>query len=199
MWNISKFLPRDGMDSGPDGVKQDVEIEGLQTFDSIDFAKTWLRSQLRHRKLTKVIRSMKSYGLGSITDILLCMIPALRSRNLLPDQAILRLMPRVGPGRGWVKTATCHKKLVETIKTKGEKLNEDDKLNVAIAVATVDFLSSAHEPYDEQMTPPSDLCRELEAIERHLKSPKFAGIMAKLQPVYRRQDRHEIFSRILKK
>ncbi|KAK1707296.1 ankyrin repeat-containing domain protein [Colletotrichum lupini] len=108
------------------------------------------------------------------------MIPALSSRNLLPDQGIPRLMPRVGPGRGWVKTATCHKKLVETIKTKGEKLNEDDKLNVAIAVATVDFLSSAHEPYHEQMTPPSDLCRELEAIERHLESPKFAGIMAKL-------------------
>ncbi|KAK1524389.1 uncharacterized protein CCOS01_09476 [Colletotrichum costaricense] len=180
MWNISEFLPRDCLDSGPDGVKQELEIEVPQTFDSIDFAKTWLRSQLRHRKLTKVIRSMKSYGLGSITDILLCMIPALSSRNLLPDQGIPRLMPRVGPGRGWVKTATCHKKLVETIKTKGEKLNEDDKLNVAIAVATVDFLSSAHEPYDEQMTPPSDLCRELEAIGRHLESPKFAGIMAKL-------------------
>ncbi|EXF73778.1 hypothetical protein CFIO01_07406 [Colletotrichum fioriniae PJ7] len=201
MWTISESLPRNCLDSGPDGVKQEVEIEGPQTFDSIDFAETWLRPRLRHRKLTKIIRSMESYGLGSTTDILLCMIPALSAKNLLPDQAILRLMPRVGPGRGWVETATCYNKLLTMIKTehKDKKLNEDDKLSVAVAVATIDFLSSAYETYDEQMEPPSDLYPELEVIEKQIRSPKFTTIMKKLEPVYRRQDRHEIFSQILDK
>ncbi|RSM02866.1 hypothetical protein CEP52_007767 [Fusarium oligoseptatum] len=134
---------------------------------------------------------MESYGLGSTTDILLCMVPALSSRHLLPNQAILKLMPRVGPGQGWAETAICHKKLLETIKT--DKVSEEDRFSVNIVVASMDFLSFAYEPYDERTKPPQDLDDELGAIAQELLSSKFTTIMERLAPIYRRQFRHELF------
>lgn len=195
MWTVVEFLPKNCINPGIDEIQQEVEIEGPKVFESYDFDQTWLRPKLRHRRLTKVVREIESYGLGSTTDVLLCMIPALSSRNLLPNQAILKLMPRVGSGQGWVETAICHKKLLETIKA--DKVSEEDRLSVAIAVASMDFLYLAHEPYDEQTVPPLNLGEELTAIAQELLSPKFATIMEKLTPVYRRQCRHRLPYNIL--
>ncbi|KAJ3457220.1 hypothetical protein MRS44_014361 [Fusarium solani] len=197
MWTVVEFLPKNCLNPGIDEIQQEVEIESPKEFNAYDssFAQDWLRIKLRHRQLTKVVRKMESYGLGSTTDILLCMIPALSSRNLLPNQAILKLMPRVSSGRGWVETAICHEQLLETIKT--DKVSEEDRLSVGIVVASMDFLSFAYEPYDEQMKSPRDLDDELEAIAQELLSPKFTTIMEKLAPVYRRQYRHSLLYSVL--
>ncbi|KAJ4179743.1 hypothetical protein NW755_012303 [Fusarium falciforme] len=63
------------------------------------------------------------------------------------------------------------RQLLKTIKT--DKVSEEDRLSVAIVVASMDFLSFAYEPYDEQMEPPQDLDDELGAIAQELLSPKF--------------------------
>lgn len=195
MWTVVELLPRNCLNPGIDEIQQEVEIEGPKVFESYDFTQTWLRPKLRHRRLTKVVREMESYGLGSTTDILLCMIPALSSRNLLPNQAILKLMPRVDSGRRWVEIANGHKKLLETIKT--DEVSEEDRLSVAIAVASIDFLSFAYEPYDEQTKPPQDLDSELKTIAQELLSPKFITVLEKLAPVYRRQYRHRLLYDVL--
>ncbi|KAH7244825.1 hypothetical protein B0J15DRAFT_537647 [Fusarium solani] len=186
MWTVVEFLPKNCLNPGIDEIQQEVEIESPKEFNAYDssFAQDWLRIKLRHRQLTKVVRKMESYGLGSTTDILLCMIPALSSRNLLPNQAILKLMPPI-----------CHEQLLETIKT--DKVSEEDRLSVGIVVASMDFLSFAYEPYDEQMKSPRDLDDELEAIAQELLSPKFTTIMEKLAPVYRRQYRHSLLYSVL--
>ncbi|RSM18642.1 hypothetical protein CDV31_002571 [Fusarium ambrosium] len=191
MWTVVGFLPKNCLNPGIDEIQQEVEIEGPKAFESYGFAQTWLRPRFRHRQLTKIVRKIESYGLGSTTDILLCMVPALSSRHLLPNQAILKLMPRVGPGQGWVETAICHKKLLETIKT--DKVSEEDQFSVNIIVASMDFLSFAYEPYDERTKPPQDLDDELGAIAQELLSSKFTTIMERLAPVYRRQCRHGLF------
>ncbi|KAH8770734.1 hypothetical protein F5883DRAFT_551079 [Diaporthe sp. PMI_573] len=49
--------------------------------------------------------------------MLLCIVPALGSAGLLPNQIMVERIPRVSPGHGWVETATCHNELLETIKT----------------------------------------------------------------------------------
>ncbi|RSL49481.1 hypothetical protein CEP54_012405 [Fusarium duplospermum] len=195
MWTVVEFLPRNCLNPGIDEMQQEVEIEGPKAFESYDFDQTWLRPRLRHRQLTKIVRKMESFGLGSTTDILLCMIPALSSVHLLPNQAILKLMPRVGSGRGWVETAICYRKLLETIKT--EKVSEEDQFSVNIVVASIDFLSFAYEPYDERMKPPEDLDDELRAITQELLSPKFIAIMERLEPVYHRQGRYRLSNNIL--
>ncbi|RTE82800.1 hypothetical protein BHE90_002705 [Fusarium euwallaceae] len=188
MWTVVEFLPKNCLNPGIDEIQQEVEIEGPKAFESYNFAQTWLQPRLRHRQLTKIVRKMESYGLGSTTDILLCMVPALSSRHLLPNEAILKLMPRVGPGQGWVETAICHKKLLETIKT--DKVSKEDQFSVNIVVASMDFLSFAYEPYDERTKPPEDLDDELGAIAQELLSSKFTTIMERLTPVYRLQCRH---------
>ncbi|KAF4884743.1 Ankyrin-3 [Colletotrichum fructicola] len=193
MWTVAEYLPRGCFCSGPDEVKEEVEVEGLRTFNSDDFAQTWLRPRLRHRKLIKIIRSMESFGLGSTTDILLCMIPALSFKRLLPNQAILRLMPRVGSGRGWLETATCYRQLLETIEK--NHVSVDDRLGVAATVASIDFLSLAY----EHLELPPYLSKEVGAIEQHLASAEFAGIMDKLEPAYRQQNRHELFQKIVRR
>lgn len=197
MWTVVEFLPKNCLNPGIDDLHQEVEIEGPKEFNAYDssFAQDWLRIKLRHRQLTKVVRKMESYGLGSTNDILLCMIPALSSKNLLPNQAILKLMPRVSSSRGWVEIAICHYKLLRTIKA--DKVSEEDRLSVGIVVASMDFLSFAYEPYDEQLDPPEDLDDELRAIAQELLSPKFTAILEKLAPVYRRQDRHGLLYNVL--
>ncbi|KAM6516371.1 hypothetical protein FALCPG4_014555 [Fusarium falciforme] len=195
MWTVVELLPKNCLNSGIDETQQEVEIEGPKVFESYNFTQTWLRPKIRHRQLTKFVRKMESYGLGSTTDILLCMIPALSSRNLLPNQAILKLMPRVGSSRGWLETASCYKKLLKTIKT--DKVGEGDQFSVAVIVASIDFLSLAYEPYDEQMEPPKDLGDELRAMAQELLLPKFTTIMEKLMPVYRCQCRHRLLYNVL--
>ncbi|RSL78383.1 hypothetical protein CEP51_008242 [Fusarium floridanum] len=191
MWTVVEFLPKNCLNPGIDEIQQEVEIEGPKAFESYNFAQTWLRPRLRHRQLTKIVRKMESYGLGSTTDILLCMIPALGSRHLLPNQAILKLMPRVGFGLGWVEIAICYKKLLKTIKM--DRVSEEDQFSVAVVVASMDFLDFAYEPYDERTKPPQDLDDELGAIAQELLSSKFTTIMERLAPVYRRQCRHGLF------
>lgn len=197
MWTVVELLPRNCLNPGIDEIQQEVEVEGPKEFNAYDssFAQDWLRIKLRHRQLTKIVRKMESYGLGSTTDILLCMIPALSSRNLLPNQAVLKLMPRVSSSRGWVEIAICHKKLLKTIKT--NKVSEEDRLSVGIVAASMDFWSFAYEPYDEQMKPPRDLDVELRAIEKELLLPKFTTILEKLAPVYQRQRRDRLPCNIL--
>lgn len=194
MWTVAQHLPEDCLTPTADQTENEVEVEGAHTFESYNLEQTWPTLRLRHRRLTEMVRQIESFGMGRTRDILLCMIPALSYMRLLPNQVVLKLIPRVGPGRGWAETASCHRKLLGTIQK--NKISLRDKLDIGIVTTTMDFLSLACEPYGEHIELPLSLNLELSNIVENLCSPTFAGLMEKLVPVYRRQRRQSSFENI---
>ncbi|KAH7129076.1 hypothetical protein EDB81DRAFT_888844 [Dactylonectria macrodidyma] len=93
MWTVVEELPKDCLHQGFISNQQDVEIDGHNKLDPYEFIQSWHWPVLRHRKLTKVVRQMELYGLGRTNDVLLCMIPALRFKDLLPSHTMLKLIP----------------------------------------------------------------------------------------------------------
>ncbi|KAI3587286.1 hypothetical protein IWW34DRAFT_875 [Fusarium oxysporum f. sp. albedinis] len=193
MWSIASRLPKNILTKD----QHEIIVDGSQTFDSYSFGRTWLRVKFSHRKLSTIVRKMESFGLGSSTDILLCMIPALSSQRILPSQEILKCMPRVGPGQGWGEVAICYKKLLETVKV--GKVAEDDRFNASIFTVAMDFVFLATEPYDELIKPSTELDEELENLVQSLIGPRFSGIMEKLVPFYRLQRRQKMLRRMLQR
>ncbi|CAJ0555364.1 Ff.00g054290.m01.CDS01 [Fusarium sp. VM40] len=191
MWTVAKHLSKDCLNPIADQTQKEVEIEGAHTFESYSLEQTWPTLRLRHRCPTELVRKIESFGMGRTRDILLCMIPALSYMKILPNQAVLKLIPRVGPGRGWAETASCHRKLLEAMQK--DKNSVKDRLHVGIVIATMDFLYFAFEPYGKHVKLPTDLTNELGDIVESLCSPTFADIMEKLVPVYCRQCRQSTF------
>ncbi|KAF7540966.1 hypothetical protein G7054_g967 [Neopestalotiopsis clavispora] len=214
MWTVvqSTSLRKDCLSPKNDAIHQEVEIEGPTVFNLYDFDQTWPRLRLRSRVLTRLVRQMETYGLGNTDEILLCMIPAFSAMQLLPNQEIRKLLPRVGPGHDWVETATCYCKLLQAIqayeidqkKQSGTTVpnataDHRDRVNVTIVTATMDFLSMATEPYSQHETKPqSTLQMEIEAIVTILASNKFAAIMRELSPIYTRQGRQDVFKNVFR-
>jgi len=174
-----------------------IEVNRHQAFESFDLDQTWPKLKLNHQRLDKLTNMMETYGMGTRSDILLCIIPALSVRKLLPNQVVLNLVPRMQEGLGWSEIATCHKKLLDTIKSK--KLSIDDKVEVGIVVAAMDFLSFACENYDEHNSPSEELNGRLRAVVQELSSDKFADLFKKLAPVYSKQHRREMFVHIFER
>ncbi|VUC35734.1 unnamed protein product [Clonostachys rosea] len=186
MWTISTRLPKNILNSHPGSDQDEVMIEGAQTFEPSNFAQSWPRIRLNHHRLTEVV--------------------ALSSARLLPNEVILKLMPRVGPYQEWVKTAACYRELLGTIET--DQVDEQDKISVAIVTHTMDFVSFAYEPYDKPASPTVELDEasfapeldgQLRTIVKKLASPRFSAIMEKLAPVYERQDRLKMFESIFRR
>lgn len=201
MWTIAESLPKDCLWSGFSSAQNDTEVNyghdvevNSQGFDLYKFKETWLRPKLRHRKLSRVVRSMETFGLGSATHILLCMIPALSFRDLLPNHDIVpRLIPQIGPGQGWAETAGFYKNLLET---SVRITPEEEKFCYTIVVATMDFIYLACRPYDESNEMPKELGEELRAIVSKLSSKDYARVIKKLAPIYSQQKRAMVFGRI---
>ncbi|KAK7420800.1 hypothetical protein QQX98_002604 [Neonectria punicea] len=194
MWTVAEALPKDRLRKSFTSNQPDIEIDGGNKFNPQEFIQTWHWPTLRHRELTKVIRQMEAYGLGTTIDILLCMIPALSFKDLLPNQTMLKLVPQFGHGQGWAETARCYNRLLETsIGTATE-----ENFCYAVVVAVMDFLYFACEPYDEYITPPWELRDELKDIVGQLVSEKFVHAVKKLAPVYTLQHRREAFAYIFK-
>ncbi|KIL90085.1 hypothetical protein FAVG1_06823 [Fusarium avenaceum] len=194
MWTVAQHLPKDCLDPTSDQGQKEVEVEGAHTFESYNFKQTWRRLRLRHRRLTELVRQLESLGMGSTHDILLCMIPALSFKRLLPNQEVLKLIPHVGSGRLWAETASCHRHLLKTIHD--DEYGVRGRLDISIVTTTMDFLSFACEPYGEHIGLPSTLNLELSGIVENLCSPVFADLMEKLAPVYRQQRRQSTFKYI---
>ena len=193
MWSVVDYLPRDCLQQGFPSNEQDVQVEGPHKFIPYEFQHTWLRPKLSHRLLTKVVRQIETTGLGLGTDILLCMIPALSFKDLLPNEAMLRLLPQVSKGQGWVETTRCYNDLLQSdIGTR-----KDEYYSYAVVTRAMDFLFFACEPYDATFMPHIELTAELETLVSHLMGPKLSPIVEKLIPVYELQRRGRVFARIL--
>ncbi|KAG5751047.1 hypothetical protein H9Q70_006325 [Fusarium xylarioides] len=193
IWTAVKGSSKGLLQRDIDGIRQ-VEIEGVHMFDSQSFAQTWLRPRLRHRQLSKTIRQMETYGLGTMNEILLCIIPAFSHMDLLPNQEILKLMPRIRYGHEWVEVAMCHTTLLQRIKEPSNK--EVERLTADAIISTINFLLLAYEPYDENTKPSQELSSELKEIVAKLVSPALSIVMEKIIPFYHLQHRCEAIVRL---
>lgn len=197
MWTVVEQLPEDCLRQGVLNTEQDVEIESRHTFDPHEFVNTWRRPTLRHRQLTKLVRQLETYGLGTQSEIMLCMIPAFSSRDLLPNHVILKLVPQIRHGQGWAETARCYNRLLEqSMRVEPRGNMAEEKFCYNVVVATIDFLCFACEPYDQHVVAPEELSTELEDIVARLSSIKFAPIVQKLAQAYFLQQRHAVIADI---
>ncbi|KAJ4401067.1 hypothetical protein N0V91_008208 [Didymella pomorum] len=199
MWTVVEQLPEDCLRQGVLSSEQDVEIDARHTFDPHEFVDTWRRPTLRHRQLTKLVRQLETFGLGTQNEVLLCMVPALSSRDLLPNHVILKLIPQIRHGQGWAETARCYNRLLEQSMRVAPRANMSvEKFCYNVVVATIDFLCFASEPYDEHISAPDELSTELEDIVARLVSARFATVVTKLAQAYILQRRNHDVERVLK-
>ncbi|KAK5652908.1 hypothetical protein OQA88_9386 [Cercophora sp. LCS_1] len=190
MWMISEHLPRDFLWQDLSSKEDNVEIDGRHRFVLDELHETWARPTLRHRTLTKAVRQMETYGLGSLTDILLCIIPVLSVEDLLPNNAILKLVPEPQQGQPWSDIAAAYQQLLRSVPV-GRAAEE--RFCYAVITRVMDFLYVACEPYDAALPPPADLHAELEQLITIL--GRYWSVVTKLAPVYEVQGRKKQFIR----
>ncbi|OAL54771.1 ankyrin [Pyrenochaeta sp. DS3sAY3a] len=117
--------------------------------------------------------------------------------DLLPNHVILKLIPQVRRGQGWVETARCYTQLLEQnlrVRPTGRMPEETFCYNVVIA--TIDFLVLAFEPYGKQAEPPHEMKTELWALVTRLASKSFFRIVKKLHQAYMLQNRNTAIAKV---
>lgn len=172
----------------------EVQIDGRDRFQTDNFHETWYLPRLFHAKLTALVEQIKGYGMGSEDDILLCVIPAFSSKDLLPNRAMLQLLPPLKGDKGWAATARCYHDLLGTklMKQKPEML-----LHCVVAYV-MDFVYFANQPYDEIFRPEDKLDRVLKNIITDIGSPSFSQVVQMLAPMHGHRGRRRVFDRIFK-
>ncbi|RSL51250.1 hypothetical protein CEP53_008513 [Fusarium sp. AF-6] len=188
VWTISKHLPRNCLHQGESNAHDVVQFDSVISFDPDNLVSQWRKPHLSHPLLASVAKEGESSGLGTATDILLCVIPALGFRDLLPNEAILGLMPPVLKGiqkHGWEEMAVLYLQLLDLCSN-----HDGENFATAALVETVEFIllaSSSH-----------DLMRIIKHILREI-TERFPKTLRQLAPGYHLQNRRhrlcEIFRR----
>lgn len=207
MWTVAEELPSNCLREE----EQDVDIVNSHKFDINEIEETWHLPILRHRKLGDLVRRLERYGLGRNQDILLCMIPALSFKDLLPNERILRLIPQMSPGCSSVETARCYHNSLKTMRT-----HIEGHFTFSVVAMTMDFLNLAFEPYgeDRDVDDYDDLSNdddqssddgrsfdpreELLRVAKTLATEKFGEVVQRLAPIYELQNRRRDFLVIFK-
>lgn len=198
IWAITERLERSclqGEDKSLDAVKVDPGVFSLDSFKE-----SWHGVKITHSRLERFVEYAVTAGLGTRSEILLCMVPAFSFRDLLPNENVLSLMPS-DPQRiqqhGWTRTASFYYSLLES--DIGVAIEE--YFAVAVVVETMEFIYMAFEPYTDdenvKIPPDPDLKYETGRLVGCL-SERFQFILKKLLPVYACQRRRRIFQGIFR-
>ncbi|PGH17795.1 hypothetical protein AJ79_00936 [Helicocarpus griseus UAMH5409] len=197
VWSISKYLPHDALSS--------ADIEDRDRFIPHRIAETYWFPTLRNRKLMKIIRISESLGLGTVKDILLCLIPPLSTQLLLPNEEILDLVLQsaneLEKGHNWTQAAEIYDAWLETVISK----QREERYNYAVVVAVIDFLLQATEPFkwnttEGVMHKGAPVVRGIvERIVRKLHSKNLLSLAWSLQLFYKKQGREDDFRNLIPK
>ncbi|KAJ4303131.1 hypothetical protein N0V90_002023 [Kalmusia sp. IMI 367209] len=190
MWTIAEKLPRDVLRQRERNITNAVKIDS-GTFNLYAFRDTWYRSKLSDFRLDTFVKYVESAGLGSASEILLCMVPALSYQDLLPNERILSLMPRDFQqiqNHGWAQTASFYHDLLKS--SIGAEIYEYFAL--AVVVEAMEFVYLASEPFTKDIKPEKELDDELRRVVRRL-AQGFPAILGKISPVYDLQKRRDDF------
>jgi hypothetical protein len=194
MWTVASHIPWDFLRDKDSGGTGAIKID-LGTFSPYEFRSTWYYPKLKSVLLDKFVKYAEAAGLGSVSDILLCMVPALSFNDRLPNEKMLSLMVPLDFQQiqihGWARTATFYHELLEL--STGADI--DDFFAVAAVVKSMDFIYFAYQPFTRSIEPDEDLARELKKVVERL-AQGFATTLEHLSPVYEMQRRSEIFRAI---
>ncbi|KXX81406.1 Ankyrin-1 [Madurella mycetomatis] len=197
MWAVAEKLDKDCLRQG-DGVDNvdAVRVDpGTFTLDALK--DTWYCPKLTHPRLENFVKHVEAAGLGSRTEILLCMVPALSFHDILPHESILSLIPGE-PQRiqqhGWARTASLYHDMLRS--SIGVETRE--KFAQSVVIHAMEFVYLACEPYDDGIEPDSEFKREIQELVGCL-AMKFHTILKDLLPYYELQNRrgafHDVFRR----
>jgi len=86
-------------------------------FSLDSFKESWHGVKITHSRLERFVEYAVTAGLGTRSEILLCMVPAFSFWDFLPNENVLSLMPS-DPQRiqqhGWARTAGFYYSLLES-------------------------------------------------------------------------------------
>ncbi|KAL2674220.1 hypothetical protein Neosp_012670 [[Neocosmospora] mangrovei] len=146
MWTISEYLPKSSLHQGESNSRNFVTVDPALPLDSTNFLAKWQKLHLSHSLLGSVVKEAESAGLGTATDILLCMIPALSFRDLLPNEVVLELIPPISEGlrqHEWQEMVKLHEQLLVTCSS-----HEDEHFAMMALVKTIEFILLASQSDD---------------------------------------------------
>ena len=195
MWTVVERLPSHFVLRRFSYDEQDVEVVDRQVFDPNDFVDTWHSPTLKHRQLTSILQQLEDCGFSNQREALLCMVPALSSKDLLPNDSILDLIPNVRNGLGWEKIAHYYNRLLET----PLRTEPVERLRYSVIVATMDFVYMSCEPYIDFIMPPDGLKAQIEDLVARLLSADFVAIVRSLAPAFTLQRRNMTFLKIFRR
>lgn len=191
MWAIAEKLDPNCLRHLHSGTTDNTVKLNPGTFTLDDFRKTWFSPKLSHQKLENFVRYAKAAGLGNKDEILLCMVPALGYKDVLPNENILNLIP-LDPQKislhGWARIAGFYNDLLDF----GVGVSIGERFTMAAVVHALEFVYLACEPYIGQFQPEHHLEKELKRLVRCL-GTKFYAVLDRLLDDYKRQKRDRIF------
>ncbi|RBA22313.1 hypothetical protein FPRO05_00660 [Fusarium proliferatum] len=141
LWTIVDLeqLPKDFLGQGSINIHEYVSIQPPKPLD-LESTKLGISRKLSHTKLTRFALHAEKEGLGVLDDILLCLIPIFSLKDVLPNDAVLKLdLPGLGGQSVWAKDASIYLAFLKFI-TKDSECNFDDYLSLATVVHALDYI-----------------------------------------------------------
>ncbi|KAF5624086.1 serine threonine phosphatase 6 regulatory ankyrin repeat subunit A [Fusarium tjaetaba] len=141
LWTIVDLdqLPKDFLYQGSISIHESVSIQPPKPLD-LESTKLGTGRKLSQTKLTRFALHAEKEGLGVLDDILLCLIPIFSLKDVLPNDAVLKLdLPGLRGRSTWVKDAPAYLALLKFM-TKESKCSFDDYLSLAAVVRALDYI-----------------------------------------------------------
>lgn len=141
LWTIVDLeqLPKDFLDQGSINIHEYVSIQPPKPLD-LESTKLGISRKLSHTKLTRFALHAEKEGLGVLDDILLCLIPIFSLKDVLPNDAVLKLdLPGLGGQSVWANDASIYLAFLKFI-TKDSECNFYDYLSLATVVHALDYI-----------------------------------------------------------
>jgi ankyrin repeat protein len=200
MWAVSDYIQEDKLDK--------ATVEDPELFDNSEFHSTWYLPTLRNKRLMKVARAIAGFGLGSVDDVLLGIIPPLSHRGILPNEAMMAVLLTKTKEHeryhDWDQTQEAYRHLME-LPLHPKRL---DRITYEVVVEIIEFLfltTDTVTDLDVMVGPQKDIESEQgkslrEAVKAIMESLKAHDLLFKkaeeLRWFYHKQRRKEKYERL---
>ncbi|KAF4999887.1 hypothetical protein FGRMN_2125 [Fusarium graminum] len=135
---VDRVLPKDFLDQGSILINESVSIQPAKQLD-VRSSKPGTGRKLRHNKLTQLALHGEKEGLGSLNDILLCIIPVLSIKDCLPNDVTLQVdLPRLSDRKSWSRAIPRYSELLNFV-AKSTDSDLEDYLTLSVVVYTLDL------------------------------------------------------------
>ncbi|UPK95434.1 hypothetical protein LCI18_006369 [Fusarium solani-melongenae] len=149
IWGATEHMPKDILHQGKPNASDFVKLDPATEFNPDDLISTWYKLRLSHSRLSRAVKEIESGGLGTVNDILLCVIPALSFRDLLPNEVVLELMPSISESisegiqqHGWLEMTHLYRKLLGRCSGR-----DGERFVTAVLVETIEFILIASQSH----------------------------------------------------